>query len=99
MRNKAGQLAIVVPSEESAEDIKAHGGKVVLPIEHVPCALGGSAWQTMPTLRDGYGNRLAWDDRDLMPLGEPLDESDAAIAQEQPNSSATLTGSDEGKGE
>jgi hypothetical protein len=71
MRNKAGQLAVVVPWAEAADDIKAHGGKVVTPTEHTPCGLGPPAWQTEPTLLDGYGNALAWDDRDLKPLGKP----------------------------
>ena len=71
MRNKAGQLAVVVPWEGAAPDIKAHGGKIVTPLRHTPCGLGPPAWQTEPALLDGYGNALAWDDRDLKPLGRP----------------------------
>jgi hypothetical protein len=71
VQNKAGQLAVVVPWEEAPDDIKAHGGKVVTPTKHKPCGLGPPAWQTEPTLLDGYGNALAWDDRDLKPLGKP----------------------------
>ena len=70
LRNRAGQKAVVVPFEEAAEDIKAHGGKVVTPIEHGPCGLGPNAWRTEPALYDGFGNVLAWDDRDLKPLGK-----------------------------
>lgn len=71
MRNKTGQLAIVVPWPEAAADIQAHGGKVVTPTSYAPCALGPPAWRTSPELFDGYGNALAWDDRDLKPLGKP----------------------------
>lgn len=69
LRNRAGQLAVVVPFGGAAEDIKAHGGKVVTPIEYAVCELGGSAWRTFPILKDAYGNTLSWDDLDLKPLG------------------------------
>jgi hypothetical protein len=71
MRNKVGQLAVVAPWEGAADDIQAHGGKVVTPTSHAACGLGPAAWHTDPVLRDGYGNTLAWDDRDLKPLGNP----------------------------
>lgn len=70
LRNRSGQLAVVVPFEDAAADIKAHGGKIVTPIRHGACGLGPSAWRTDPVLYDGYGNALSWDDRDLKPLGE-----------------------------
>lgn len=71
MRNTVGQLAVVVPWEQADDDIKAHGGRVVTPVRHAVCGLGPAAWHTEPTLYDGYGNALAWDDRDLKPLGKP----------------------------
>lgn len=70
MRNKAGQLAVVVPWDGADDDIKAHGGKIVTPLRHLPCGLGPPAWQTCPALKDAYGHTLAWDDRDLKPLGK-----------------------------
>lgn len=81
LRNKAGHLAIVVPFEEAAPDIKAHGGKVVTPVRIGACGLGPHAWSTEPTLYDGYGNALAWDDRDLKPLGEVLGLHSDAVDQ------------------
>ena len=71
MRNKVGQPAIVLPWEGAADDIKRHGGKMVTPTSHRICGLGSPAWHTEPQLFDGYGNSLAWDDRDLKPLGRP----------------------------
>lgn len=70
LRNQPGQLAVVVPFEGAEADIQAHGGKVVTPIYHGACGLGPDAWSTFPVLYDGFGNALAWDDRDLKPLGE-----------------------------
>ena len=70
MRNKVGQLAIVVPWQEASADIQAHGGKVVIPVRYARCGLGEAAWHTDPMLIDGYGNSLAWDDGDLKPLGK-----------------------------
>lgn len=79
--NRAGQLAVVVPFEDAAADIKAHGGKIVTPIRHRACGLGPSAWTTDPVLYDGYGNALAWDDRDLKPLGEKPPQHSKTTAQ------------------
>ena len=83
MRNKAGQLAVVVPWQDAAADIQSHGGKIVTPLRHGPCAVGASAWTTAPQLLDGYGNLLAWDDRDLKPLG-----SDGAVKRKAATCSA-----------
>lgn len=81
MRNKAGQLAVVVPWEHADEDIQTHGGKVVVPIRHSRCGLGPPAWHTEPILYDRFGNALAWDDRDLKPLGKlPATSKKAACA-------------------
>lgn len=69
LRNKAGQLAIVVPWGGASEAIKEHGGKVVMPVRYTSCALGPAAWLTDPELKEENGLVLAWDDRDLKPLG------------------------------
>lgn len=84
MRNKAGQLAVVVPWEDADDDIKAHGGKVVTPIKLTTCGLGGCAWATEPALLDAFGNVLAWDDRDLKPLvpAQPIVRAAAAIGEQ-----------------
>jgi hypothetical protein len=68
LRNKAGQMAIVVPFEGAAGDIQAHGGKIVTAIKFGSCGLGEPAWSTEPVLLDGFGNTIGWDDRDLKPL-------------------------------
>ena len=73
MRNKAGQLAVVVPWDEADDDIKAHGGKIVLCVRYAPCGLGGSGWHTEPELTESNGLALVWDDRDLLPLGRTPD--------------------------
>jgi hypothetical protein len=62
LRNRSGRLAVVVPFEGAAVDVKVHGGKVVTPLRHGACGLGPDAWSTEPTLYDGFGNALAWDD-------------------------------------
>lgn len=82
LRNRPGQLAVVVPFEDAGADIKVHGGKVVTPIHHGECDLGPDAWSTFPVLRDGFGNALSWDDRDLKPLGELTHEPAQELAQQ-----------------
>lgn len=79
--NCIGQLAVVVPFEGAADDIKAHGGKLVTPVRHSACGLGPPAWTTDPVLYDGYENALAWDDRDLKPLGEKLPQGSKTATQ------------------
>ena len=75
MRNKAGQLAVVVPCEGADADIQSYGGKIVMPLRYAQCGLGGMAWHTEPELTDEFGNVIAWDDRELKPLGEPMAET------------------------
>lgn len=82
LRNRPGQLAVVVPFEGAAADIQAHGGKVVTPIHHGACGLGPDAWSTFPVLHDGFGNALSWDDRDLKPLGEAHPETRRNVARQ-----------------
>lgn len=69
LRNRVGQLAVIVPFEGAAPDIQAHGGKIVTPVSYGPCGLGGDAWNTEPTHLDAYGNAISWNDQDLKPLG------------------------------
>jgi len=52
LRNNPGALAVIVPCEEAADDIKAHGGKVVTTVSYKLCGLGGYAWETEPTYAD-----------------------------------------------
>lgn len=73
LSNRPGQLALVVPFDGAGDDIQAHSGKVVKPLHHGACGLGGNAWKTEPTLFDGFGNAISWDDRDLKPLGDQVD--------------------------
>lgn len=70
LRNRAGQLAVVVPFDGAADDIKAHGGKIVKPVRYSASGLGGNSWTTDPVLVDGFGNVIGWDDLDLKPLGD-----------------------------
>lgn len=77
LRNKEGQRSIVTPRTAADPDIEAHGGKVVICLEYGP-ARGGSGWHTFPCLRDAYNNRIAWDDRDLTPLGDEVESTQNA---------------------
>lgn len=79
LRNKEGQRSIVTPRTAADPDIEAHGGKVVICLEYGPAyGPGGAGWYTFPCLRDAYNNRIAWDDRDLTPLGDGAEATQAA---------------------
>lgn len=71
MRNNPGRLAVVVPWEGAEWDVQQHGGKIVKPVRHAACGIGPAAWHTDPPLTERNGLVLAWDDRDLKPLGKP----------------------------
>lgn len=71
LRNRVGQLAVIVPFEGADEDIQAHGGKIVMPVSFGASSLGGNSWKTEPELFDAYGNVIGWDDLDLKPMGDP----------------------------
>lgn len=73
LKNKEGGMAMVVPWPEASPAITAHAGKVVMCVAHGPCGLGGDAWTTEPRLRCEYGLVIAWDDEDLLPLGDDPD--------------------------
>lgn len=99
MRNSPGHLALVTPWDGADEDIRAHGGTVVAVVCFDACGLGPPAWHTSPTLVDAYGNEIAWDDRDLLPLGLPAADAHAEREAVTPNDAApggaALLGRDE----
>lgn len=66
---------MVVPWPEAGPAITAHAGTIVECVEHGPCGLGGDAWTTVPSLRCEHGLEIAWDDMDLLPLGDNPDHS------------------------
>ena len=83
LRNKPNQSALIVPAEDACADMLRHAGKVVTPVRHTFCGLGEKAWETTPILYDDYGNPIAWDDRDLKPLGETTAQTnDSQVAAE-----------------
>jgi len=75
LRNKEGGLAMVVPWPEASPGIARHAGTIVECVAHGPCGLGGAAWRTIPTLRCEHDLDIAWDDQDLLPLGENPDRA------------------------
>ena len=83
LRNRVGQLAVIVPFEGADEDIQAHGGKIVTPVSFGASGLGGNSWKTEPALFDAYGNVIGWDDLDLKPIGDPtsLQSEPLAVAE------------------
>ena len=76
LRNKVGGLAMVTPWPQASPGIARHAGTIVECIEHGPCGLGGDAWKTIPTLRCEHELEIAWDDQDLLPLGENPDKEE-----------------------
>ena len=76
LRNKVGGLAMVTPWPEASPAIARHAGTIVECVEHGPCDLGGDAWTTIPTLRCEHDLVIAWDDQDLLPLGENPDKAE-----------------------
>lgn len=82
LRNRVDQLVVVVPFDGAADDIKAHGGKIVKPVRYGASGLGGNSWTTDPVLFDGFGNAIGWDDLDLKPLGDgaTLEPTTTAVA-------------------
>lgn len=61
---------MVVPWDGAEWDVQQHGGKIVMPVRYAACGLGPAAWHTEPRLTERNGLVLAWDDRDLKPLGK-----------------------------
>lgn len=81
LRNRVGQLALVVPFEGAEQDIQVHGGKIVKCLSYGVTGLGGEAWKTDPVLYDGYGNSICWDDLDLKPLGDSVNPERVVIGE------------------